>query len=199
MEFLITMTTQVPDGTTEEAVAEMRSREAARAAELVGQGNLLRLWRPPLQPGEWRTYALFTAADVEALEELLASMPLRAWRTDEVTPLLQHPNDPAGRPTTMAAAPGSEYFTWFTAAIPADTAPETMAAVTAAEARRTAELASKGRLLRLWVLPGDGRALGLWAATNIDAIRADLETLPMASWLGVEITPLSVHPSDPRR
>ncbi|GAA1654803.1 muconolactone Delta-isomerase family protein [Georgenia ruanii] len=197
MEFLITMTTQVPDGTAEDAIAEMRSREATRAAQLIGQGNLLRLWRPPLQPGEWRTYALFTAADVDELEELLTSMPLRAWRTDEVTPLSEHPNDPARRGTTPVAAPGSEYFTWFTLVIPADTAPETVAAVTAAEARCTAELASKGRLLRLWVLPGDGRALGLWAASDIDAMRADLETLPMVGWLGVDITPLSVHPSDP--
>jgi muconolactone delta-isomerase len=199
MEYLVTMTTQVPDGTAEEAIAEMRSREAARAAELVGQGNLLRLWRPPLEPGEWRTYGLFTAADVDELEELLASMPLRAWRTDEVTPLFQHPNDPAGRPATKAASPGSEYFTWFTSAILAETSPETVAAVTAAEARRTAELASKGRLLRLWVLPGDGRALGLWAASDIDALRVDLDTLPMVGWLDVEITPLSVHPSDPRK
>jgi hypothetical protein len=29
------------------------------------------------------------------LEEVLASMPLRVWRTDEVTPLSPHPNDPA--------------------------------------------------------------------------------------------------------
>ncbi|TDW95424.1 MULTISPECIES: muconolactone Delta-isomerase family protein [Kribbella] len=49
MEFLVTMTTRVPDGTTD-------------------------------------------AAD---LETVLASMPLRIWRTDEVTPLSPHPNDPA--------------------------------------------------------------------------------------------------------
>jgi muconolactone delta-isomerase len=72
MEFLVTMTTQVPDGTTEQAVQEMRSREAARAAE---QGAL---WRPPLQPGEWRTLGLFAAADATELEDVLVSMPLRA-------------------------------------------------------------------------------------------------------------------------
>ncbi|WP_197515236.1 hypothetical protein [Mycobacterium sp. 1245805.9] len=27
---------------------------------------------------------------------VLASMPLRIWRADEVTPLSPHPNDPAG-------------------------------------------------------------------------------------------------------
>lgn len=95
MEFLVTMTTQVPAGTTEEAVAEMRSREGARSKVLATQGHLLRLWRPPLEPGEWRTLGLFAAADEVELEQVLASMPLRIWRTDEVTPLSVHPSDPA--------------------------------------------------------------------------------------------------------
>jgi muconolactone D-isomerase len=50
MEYLVTMTTNVPDGTSEAAVQELRAREAARSRELAAQGHLLRLWRPPLQP-----------------------------------------------------------------------------------------------------------------------------------------------------
>jgi muconolactone D-isomerase len=95
MEFLVTMTTHVPDGTPTEAVDEVRAREAAQSRELAKRGHLLRLWRPPLQPGEWRTLGLFAAADERELEEVLASMPLRIWRSDEVTPLTAHPNDPA--------------------------------------------------------------------------------------------------------
>ncbi|HEV2635801.1 MAG TPA: muconolactone Delta-isomerase family protein [Actinocrinis sp.] len=94
MEYLVDMVTTVPEGTTEDAVAEMRRREGARAAELIAQGNLLRLWRPPLAPGEWRTWGLFDAPDAEQLEQLLASMPLRVWRHDTVTPLSPHPSDP---------------------------------------------------------------------------------------------------------
>jgi muconolactone delta-isomerase len=94
MEFLVTMTTHVPDGTSERAVADMREREGARAAELAAEGHLLRLWRPPLQPGEWRTLGLFAASDADELETVLASMPLRVWRCDEVTPLSPHPSDP---------------------------------------------------------------------------------------------------------
>ena len=97
MEFLVTMTTHVPQGTSPEAVDEVRAREAAHSRELAEQGHLLRLWRPPLQPGEWRTLGLFAADDGDQLEQVLASMPLRIWRTDEVTPLSPHPNDPAGR------------------------------------------------------------------------------------------------------
>ncbi len=96
MEYLVTMTTNVPDGTSEAAVEDMRAREAARSHDLATQGHLLRLWRPPLEPGEWRTIGLFDAADERQLEEVLASMPLRVWRTDEVIPLSVHPNDPAG-------------------------------------------------------------------------------------------------------
>src|ERR1700757_1192046 len=94
MEYLVTMTTRVPHGTEEQNVQEVRAREADRARELARQGHLLRLWRPPLQPGEWRSLGLFAAADAAELEAVLASMPLRVWRTDEVTPLSAHPNDP---------------------------------------------------------------------------------------------------------
>ena len=96
MEYLVTMTTHVPDVrrprlSTTSALARPPGRASSR-----GEGHLLRLWRPPLQPGEWRTLGLFAAADDGQLEEVLASMPLRIWRTDdEVTPLSPHPNDPA--------------------------------------------------------------------------------------------------------
>src|SRR5208282_3251767 len=129
MEYLVTMTTHVSEGTSEGAVQDIRTREAARSDQLATQGHLLRLWRPPLQPGEWRTLGLFAADDDAELEEVLASMPLRVWRTDEVTPLSLHPNDPA-RQTEKLGTPapepgGSEFLTTFTVAVSADTAPET--------------------------------------------------------------------------
>src|SRR5436190_22568832 len=74
MEYLVRMTTVVPDGTTEDTVQEIRRREAARTRELAAAGHLLRLWRPPLQPGEWRSLGLFAAGDELELEEVLASM-----------------------------------------------------------------------------------------------------------------------------
>jgi muconolactone D-isomerase len=95
MEYLVTMTTHVPDGTPAEAIDDIRARETAHSAELAEQGHLLRLWRPPLAPGEWRSIGLFASADETELERVLASMPLRIWRTDEVLPLTPHPSDPA--------------------------------------------------------------------------------------------------------
>jgi len=107
MEYLVTMTTRVPEGTSAADVQDVRAREAARSGELAAQGHLLRLWRPPLQPGEWRTLGLFAADDDRQLEEVLASMPLRVWRTDEVTPLSPHPNDPARQADSPGSAGGS--------------------------------------------------------------------------------------------
>jgi muconolactone delta-isomerase len=80
MEFLVDMMTTVPDGTTDAEVDAIRIREAARSRELAAQGHLLRLWRPPLKAGEWRTWGLFRAADATELESVLSSMPLRIWR-----------------------------------------------------------------------------------------------------------------------
>ncbi|GAB3203437.1 muconolactone Delta-isomerase family protein [Nocardia tengchongensis] len=67
------MTTHVPPGTSPTAVDDLRAREALRAHEFAGAGHLLRLWRPPLAPGQWRTFGLFSA---DRLETELASMPL---------------------------------------------------------------------------------------------------------------------------
>jgi muconolactone delta-isomerase len=201
MEYLVTMTTRVPDGTSEGAVQNIRTREAARSSQLAAQGHLLRLWRPPLQPGEWRTLGLFAADDGQELEELLASMPLRVWRTDEVTPLSPHPDDPARqserRGTSTPEAGGSEFLTTFTAAVPADAAAETVDATTRCEAGQTRELAGSGYLERLWTLPGPGRALGLWQAPDAAGMGAILASLPSPSLMSVETTPLTRHPSDP--
>ena len=95
MEFLVDMVTTVPDGTTDAEVDAIRIREAARSRELAAQGHLLRLWRPPLDAGQWRTWGLFQAADATELQSVLSSMPLRVWRHDTVTPLTAHPSDPA--------------------------------------------------------------------------------------------------------
>ena len=200
MEYLVTMTTKVPDGTSEASVQDIRTREAARSRELAAQGHLLRLWRPPLQPGEWRTLGLFAADDGAQLEKVLASMPLRVWRTDEVTPLSPHPNDPA-RPTGQTSSPGpeaggSEFLTMFTVTVPAGTPGETVDATNAREADRARELAGQGHLLRLWKLPGQGRA-GLWQAHDTGGLQTILASLPLYAWMTVQTTPLAPHPSDP--
>jgi muconolactone delta-isomerase len=94
MEFLVDMVTTVPEGTPEETVADTRRREAAHTKELAAKGHILRLWKPPVAPGEWRTFGLFQAADEDELRQVLASMPLHVWMSVTVTPFTPHPSDP---------------------------------------------------------------------------------------------------------
>jgi muconolactone delta-isomerase len=203
VEYLVTMTTRVPEGTAEETVAEVRAREAENSGRLAEQRRLLRLWRPPLGPGEWRSIGLFTASDPDDLEGVLAAMPLRVWRKDEVTALMPHPNDPSEISVDDPNAP--EFMTVFHVAIPADADRDEVDRAWDEEAERTRELSRQGRLVRLWQLdpspaePGVIRALGLWRAVDADEMRALVRSLPLDSWMTVETTPLTRHPSDPGR
>jgi muconolactone delta-isomerase len=197
-EYLVEMTTHVPEGTPAETVDDIRAREAARAGELAKDGHLKRLWRPPLAPGEWRTFGLFGADDDSQLDELLASMPLHVWRTDTVTPLSPHPNDPVA----SGGREGVEFLTTLTLTVPDGTAQETVDDLKAREAVATRELAEQGRLVRLWTppnQPGQWRTLGLWSARDAARLTVTLESLPLYVWMTVEATPLAPHPNDPVR
>jgi muconolactone delta-isomerase len=202
MEYLVTMTTHVPEGTSEEAVDHVRAREAAHTRELAAQGHILRLWRPPLAPGEWRTLGLFAAADAAELERVLASMPLRVWRSDEVKELTSHPNDPAAPAASpqQPAERAEEFLVTFTPAVPEGTPAKDVEEAKAREAERASELAAQGRLVRLWALPPDNgvsSALGLWRSEDEAQMQAILESLPQAPYLRTRTTKLTPHPSDP--
>jgi muconolactone D-isomerase len=94
MEYLTDLVTTVPGGTSPVKVDELKAAEAVRAAELAKAGHLVRLWRPPLEPGEWRSIGLFRAADEAELQQVLDSLPLHIWMKVTITPLTPHPNDP---------------------------------------------------------------------------------------------------------
>jgi muconolactone D-isomerase len=90
MEYLTDLVTTVPEGTSPVKVDELRAAEAVRAAELAKAGHLVRLWRPPLGPGEWRSIGLFRAADEAELREVLASLPLHIWMKVTIMPLTRY-------------------------------------------------------------------------------------------------------------
>lgn len=91
-EYLVELTTKVPDGTEQAEVDRRRAAESVRARELAAQGNLFRLWRPV---GELRSVGIWRAEDEPELrEKVLGSLPLWPWMTAVITPLESHPNDP---------------------------------------------------------------------------------------------------------
>jgi muconolactone D-isomerase len=94
MEYLVDMVTMVPQGTSSFEVDELRAVEALRAADLSKTVHLIRLWRPPLGPNEWRSIGLFKAVDEADIHKVLDSLPLLVWMKVTITPLTPHPNDP---------------------------------------------------------------------------------------------------------
>ena len=151
---------------------------------------------PRLNPGEWDTLGLFAADDADKLERLLASMPLRVWRTDEVTPLSPHSDDPA----LSAPGSGQEFLITMTIAVPEGTSSAAVDDTMKREAQRDRELAARGHLKRLWAVPtqtGDRRTLGLWNASNTREMDSIVESLPLYSWMTLAIIPLTARPSDP--
>ncbi|MEW2290785.1 muconolactone Delta-isomerase family protein [Streptomyces sp. NPDC047841] len=98
-EYLVVLTTTVPQGTDPAEVDRRRAAESVRAGELAAGGNLVRLWRPV---GELRSIGLWRAADeAELRESVLGTLPLWPWMTAEITAVQPHPNDPG--PTGPAA------------------------------------------------------------------------------------------------
>ena len=135
------------------------------------------------------------ADDADRLQQTLASMPLKIWRTDQVTPLAPHPNDPG--PGTRPSQAGAEFLTTFTITIPDATPRQAVEDAEAGEAARAHELAGQGHLERLWKLPGQGRALGVYRARDRAEMEAIVKSLPLDPWMTTELTPLTPHPSDP--
>ena len=91
MEYLVTMTTRVPDGTPDRVVTGTEAREAERARELAEQGHLERLWM--LGPG--RVLGLWQASGPADMQAILKSLPMDPRMGVQTTPLTEHPSDPA--------------------------------------------------------------------------------------------------------
>jgi muconolactone D-isomerase len=94
-EFLVEFDIHVPDGTPESEVSAGYNAEAKASAELARQGHLVRLWRPPVAPGERKAVGLYRADSREQLDAMLSELPLNGWAHTVVTPLESHPNDPS--------------------------------------------------------------------------------------------------------
>ncbi|WP_209439617.1 muconolactone Delta-isomerase family protein [Streptomyces flaveolus] len=72
-EFLVVLTTTVPEGTDPAEVDRRRAAEAVRAGELAATGHLFRLWRPV---GELRSVGVWRADDEADLRENVLGGPV---------------------------------------------------------------------------------------------------------------------------
>jgi muconolactone D-isomerase len=104
MEFLVEFEVNVPDRAPASEIEARNHAEASAAARLVDEGYLLRLWKPPVRPGETKALGLYRADSKAQLTDLLRVLPLYDWMNITVTPLEAHPNDPASPATGSAAA-----------------------------------------------------------------------------------------------
>lgn len=91
MEFLVNIEIHWPADGDPGELAKLAAAERVRAAELVEQGTIRRLWRVPGRRANW---GVWEAEDATALHAAIASLPFFRWLTADVRPLALHPSDP---------------------------------------------------------------------------------------------------------
>ncbi|HEY3921495.1 MAG TPA: muconolactone Delta-isomerase family protein, partial [Gaiellaceae bacterium] len=97
MEFLVEFTLQVPAGTPQSEVRERQRAESAAAAKLADDGQLVRLWRVPVDDRA-AAVGLYRAESKAQLDAVLSDLPLADWLRVTVKVLEPHPNDPSRAP-----------------------------------------------------------------------------------------------------
>jgi muconolactone D-isomerase len=90
-----------------------------------------------------------------------------------------------------------EFLVRITIDIPADMPQEQSRELAQREAERAGELASQGRLVRLWRVPGRRANVGLWSAKDATQLHEALASLPLFPYMDIALEPLARHPSDP--
>ncbi len=104
MEFFVDFDLAVPQGIADSEVRQRQAAEATAAAGLAAAGHLRRVWRRPTATGAGTVVGLYEASTASELDELLHTLPLYDWMRITVTPLSQHPNDPAAMSVESATA-----------------------------------------------------------------------------------------------
>jgi L-iditol 2-dehydrogenase len=81
--------------------------------------------------------------------------------------------------------------------LPASLSVDDVTSLRAGEASVAADLATEGRLVRLWRSADDGSTWGLWEAADRAALSDVLDRLPLRPYLTATVDELSGHPNDP--
>ncbi len=88
MDFLVRIDTTRAYELPADELQDLVTRERVRGRELMRQGVLRHFWR---LPGRRANIGIWTAADADALEEALESLPIRPYAEIDITPLATHP------------------------------------------------------------------------------------------------------------
>lgn len=74
--------------------------------------------------------------------------------------------------------------------------PDEVAGLRASERARAIDLSHQGILLRLWRVPGQHAAIGLWKVEDATMLHEVLSSLPLFPWMTVEVESLATHPME---
>jgi muconolactone D-isomerase len=89
-----------------------------------------------------------------------------------------------------------EFLVYTQNLLPADTDPEKVQSLRAAERARAEELRAAGILKRLWRVPGRWATVALYEAPDATALHEALTSLPMWPYTDVRVEPLATHPQE---
>ncbi|ELY92244.1 muconolactone Delta-isomerase family protein [Natrialba taiwanensis] len=62
------------------------------------------------------------------------------------------------------------------------------------ERERGRELMEDGIIQDFWRIPGKPVNIGIWSASDVDALEEALTSLPVWSYADIDVTPLASHP-----
>jgi muconolactone D-isomerase len=88
MLFLVNIDVEMPAATPQEVKDDLRTRENARAMELIKAGKLRRIWRIVCHTAN---YGIWEADTLEELHANIGSLPMSPYFKVKVTPLIAHP------------------------------------------------------------------------------------------------------------
>jgi muconolactone D-isomerase len=74
-----------------------------------------------------------------------------------------------------------------------DLPPEQVRELREQEKNRGEEHIAAGRLLRMWRVPGQQAAIGLWRVADADELHEHLSGLPLFPYMKVTVAPLARH------
>lgn len=86
--YLVNIELALPELPADRA-ADLRVREAERAAELQREGYLVDIWRTVGRTANW---SIWSADDNDALHAAISSLPYFPWMDITITALAKHPN-----------------------------------------------------------------------------------------------------------